>query len=541
MPLQQGSSKDVISANIATEIAAGKPADQAAAIAYSEAKDSATMPGAAGVIFIAAGRVLLLQRLDGSWGFPGGCTEAGETPYQAACREVFEETGHTINPMDGQVVQVACVDNPDGYRFTCFMQYVPAPFPVTICAESTGMSWARLDALPQPLFMTADALLSIAVQAQAMDAAETARALDGNGFQEIKRNPLSKVGVFPYIGKNIPGADPSKVFMVYRPAEELGDPATIESIKLTPWINDHAMLGAVKGGVPAEQKGVQGVIGQDVFFEGDTLYGNLKLFSQEQAERIDSGKTPLSLGYRCRYEHAPGVFNGQAYEYIQRQIRGNHLASVEDGRMGPEVAVLDHFSFTFDSKDIETMADTEVKPDAGTGAKPADMTIGEATAMLTGMMPALQKLMSVLTPAAPAAAVEDGKPAPGADPAAATPAPAPAANTTPAVTAEAMDAAIKAGVAAALNNQHQRDTLARKLSAHVGVFDHSDKTHAEVVAYGLDKLGVKDAPKGSEAIYLDGVLAARPVPRAGAAVVAAAMDAADGAKPSWLESQGIVA
>lgn len=38
MPLKKGSSRATISKNIATERRAGKPADQAAAIAYSEAR-----------------------------------------------------------------------------------------------------------------------------------------------------------------------------------------------------------------------------------------------------------------------------------------------------------------------------------------------------------------------------------------------------------------------------------------------------------------------------------------------------------------------
>ena len=532
MPLEHGSSKEAIANNISTEEAAGKPHAQAVAIALNTASDQAPTMQAAGVVFLAGNRVLLLKRADnGEWGLPGGGVEDGETPFAAALREVLEETGHTVDPLQGQITQVAVVDNPDGCRFTCYSQSIADVFPVTVCTESVGMVWHDLGApWPGPMFMCTPALIEIARGAVAMDYADTAREIDNNGFVEIKRNPLSKVGVFPYLGKSIPGADPAAIVMVYRPAEELADPQTIDSFKLTPWINDHTMLGAVPGGVPAEQKGVQGVIGQDVFFEDDTLYGNLKLFSQEHATRINDGKTPLSLGYRCRYEYAPGVFNGQEYTHIQRCIRGNHLASVNDGRMGTEVAVLDHFSFTLDAKDVYTMADPEKKPDdTGTAAAPAtakdgEMTLAELTATVKAIAPQIAAMNEALAalnkPAAPAAA-DAAPPAPTVD-------------------AAAMDEAVNKGVAAALASLKSRDALAARLSQHVGAFDHSDMTHGDVVKYGVEKLGIKPAA-GQEAVYLAAYLDARPVShRAYTAPAAEAMDGAD-KTPAFLAEAGFTA
>ena len=49
---------------------------------------------AGGCIFNEKGEVLLQRRGDSNtWGFPGGAVEIGETPQQAAVREVKEETG----------------------------------------------------------------------------------------------------------------------------------------------------------------------------------------------------------------------------------------------------------------------------------------------------------------------------------------------------------------------------------------------------------------------------------------------------------------
>jgi len=184
----------------------------------------------------------------------------------------------------------------------------------------------------------------------------TSRIPDTNGWYEIKGNPLSKAGVFPYLGRSLPNApSPDQVYMVYRPEDELSSQETLDSFKLIPWVDDHTMLGSEElGMLPPEQKGVQGITGEDVYFDYDTgmLRGNIKVFSEAMKNLIDSGKKELSLGYRCTYEWVAGDYNGQHYDVIQRNIRGNHLALVDQGRMGPDVAVLDHFHFTIDSKDI---------------------------------------------------------------------------------------------------------------------------------------------------------------------------------------------
>lgn len=180
----------------------------------------------------------------------------------------------------------------------------------------------------------------------------TNRETDINGYITIKRNPISKVGVFPYLGKNIdPALEPNQIYFVYRPAEELCKPETINSFKHIPIIEDHTMLGT--GQTPAERKGVDGVTGEDVGLEGDILYADLHIYSETLKRRIDGGdKKDLSIGYRVgKWEKANGLFNGQPYDYIQRGLLGNHVAVVKEGRAGKEVSVLDH-TITYAHMDI---------------------------------------------------------------------------------------------------------------------------------------------------------------------------------------------
>lgn len=183
---------------------------------------------------------------------------------------------------------------------------------------------------------------------------ESKRQMDWNGFMEVRGNPISKVGVFDYLGSEIPGADePDRVYKVYRPAEELARQETIDSFKLMPFIDEHEILG--KAGMPAERKGMQGTLGEQIYFDAPYLRGNIKIHSSAAQSLIKAGKVELSPCYGCDWVKGDGSFEGQPYQYTQRNIMGNHLALVEEGRTGPDVAVQDSRSFTLDSAELLPM------------------------------------------------------------------------------------------------------------------------------------------------------------------------------------------
>lgn len=182
------------------------------------------------------------------------------------------------------------------------------------------------------------------------------KQIDYNDFWYIKDNPLSKVGVFPYLGKTISDElEPNKVYYVLRPEDELSKEETLETFKLIPIVDDHTMLGNKEGMQPAEEKGVHGTSGMDVYYKDGIIYGDLKIFSESLKEEIENGKKELSMGYFCDYELKNGEYEGQPYQAIQRNIRANHIALVQEGRMGADVRVLDH-KITFDTiEELKTM------------------------------------------------------------------------------------------------------------------------------------------------------------------------------------------
>jgi len=324
---------------------------------------------------------------------------------------------------------------------------------------------------------------------------ESNRIVDNNGFIEIKANPISKVGIFDYSGMQVGDKEnPDKIYKVYRPAEELGSEETINSFKLIPFVDEHTMLG--DNGKPAEEKGVHGTTGEDVYLQDGVLYSNLRIFSNALKNLIEAGKQELSCGYSCDYDFTSGDFNGEHYDVIQRNLRGNHLALVQEGRMGKDVKVLDH-KITFDAKEL-FMEELENKEEVA-----KTPTLEE----LAGHIKVLMDFMDKLKPLEEAehdVSLDDDDEETAED------------EEVGEKKEDEKKEDKKDGMDMALVRKQvikeisDRDNLAKRLSPVIGTFDSSSMGLDEVAKYGVKKLGLQ-ASKGQEIATLNGYLAASSV------------------------------
>ena len=285
-------------------------------------------------------------------------------------------------------------------------------------------------------------------------------------------------------------------------------------------------------GTPAERKGVEGVIGEDVYFEYPYLKGNIKLFSESMFEMIEDGKKDLSCGYRCAYELEEGEFDGTPYQVVQRRIRGNHVALVDNGRMGKDVAVLDaseKLTFAIDMKEFSMENDKDKK--TGEDEKSLE-TLYEMVGDMKKGFDALSKDMAGMKKGAgkdeedpekkkaededkPKAEDEDKNKDTGEDAGSEVLARLNALekrnddlekeNST---LKTAMDSAPSHGTI--MQTMRERDSLAGRLSRVVGSFDASAMdTAGDVAKYGIKQLGIA-CDDGNELVALDAYLQASP-------------------------------
>jgi hypothetical protein len=208
-------------------------------------------------------------------------------------------------------------------------------------------------------------------------------------------------------------------------------------------------------------------------------------------DKIDNqGKKELSAGYHADHDFIPGTFNGQDYDAIQKNIIFNHVALVDRGRMGSNVAVLDEQDILLteppyqpETKKMNHLEKLKAVYEAlgqflgEEASEPENIITDEEEKEIEKEVEKEEK--------------EEEKDEPKG---------------------EVMDAAlveqiINKKVAQALGNVGKRDELYEKLKPHTGVMDSAQTmTLDELASYGVQKLGL-ECSKGHEAAALQGFFA----------------------------------
>ena len=189
---------------------------------------------------------------------------------------------------------------------------------------------------------------------------DSARTEDENGFLHVKASHITKATVNPYLGKEIPGwrdegLEPEKIYYALRDPHELQK-------SLPTWAGLPLQLGHHDEGADEEQaKDTRvGAIGSDVKWNEPYIDASLTIWDADAIKAVKDGSVrELSCAYAYAPDFTSGTFEGHPYDFVMRDIRGNHVALVPEGRAGHDVLVADakpNFYKREDEKVIKKLA-----------------------------------------------------------------------------------------------------------------------------------------------------------------------------------------
>lgn len=175
---------------------------------------------------------------------------------------------------------------------------------------------------------------------------------DGSRLAKVRRTPqgfirvdarLTRTGVLTYTR-----ADGS-IQRELRLPEDVFAAGSLATLTHAPVTDRHPEAMVTPANVRSVRVGGVGSVGKDATF----VVAELQIEDAGAIAKIDSAELQeLSCGYHCRLETSPGVYQGQAYDAIQRDIVYNHVALGPKGwgRAGTDVRIrLDNAAVTLDS------------------------------------------------------------------------------------------------------------------------------------------------------------------------------------------------
>lgn len=152
------------------------------------------------------------------------------------------------------------------------------------------------------------------------------------GFLICRNVPIARIGPQDYYARELQlDGDPNRMVKVNRYETDVFDKATIASFEGKPVTDTHPDEAVSPDNYSKLAKGHA----QNVRREGDYIVADLYINDASLISEIQSGKKrEVSCGYLCNYEP-------DGSDYKQTHIRGNHVAVVQSGRAGHEVAIKD--------------------------------------------------------------------------------------------------------------------------------------------------------------------------------------------------------
>lgn len=154
------------------------------------------------------------------------------------------------------------------------------------------------------------------------------------GFLVCLGVPVCRTGTQKYLKSEI-GEKGNELVDVYREEDEVFSKAAMASFEGKPVTDDHPPKEVdphnygsyIKGSVQNVRRGN----GEDA----DHMVCDLVIYDAGLINKIKHGKREVSCGYDCKY-----IDNGDG-TYSQADIIGNHVAIVDNGRAGKQVAIRD--------------------------------------------------------------------------------------------------------------------------------------------------------------------------------------------------------
>lgn len=170
----------------------------------------------------------------------------------------------------------------------------------------------------------------------------TQRKYTDEGFLQVPAK-ISRIGIQDYFASEMGvSAEPNKIIKVYRPSDEVFNQDSLNSFASKPVTNNHPPVLVTSKNSKTYSVGLSSpeVTHTDMYVE--TV---LNITDQDAIDAINSGKVELSNGYTCDIDWTPGVTpDGQKYDAVQRNIKGNHIAIVERGRAGAACRLADNLT-----------------------------------------------------------------------------------------------------------------------------------------------------------------------------------------------------